>query len=165
MVLKKLAKTGLVFPMHCIAPVAQQSGAGEREEEGSAPVGLSLGPDATAVALDDSLDDRQPDACALVIFGAVEALKEAEQRNTLAATIVADLQSRPDLPQLAPAVQVFLCGPWAQVLAQAHLTDRTAAADPGAGAGPRVGLARSENSFRSGVRATVSCAPSSHQRC
>jgi hypothetical protein len=62
---------------------------------------------------------------------AVEALKEAEQRNTLAATIVADLQSRPDLPQLAPAVQVFLCGPWAQVLAQARIRDRSGAVDPG----------------------------------
>ena len=35
MVLKKLAKAGLVFPMHGIASVSQQPGAGEREGSGA----------------------------------------------------------------------------------------------------------------------------------
>jgi len=62
---------------------------------------------------------------------AVEALKEAEQRNALAATIVGDIQGRTDLAQLPRAVFDFLCGPWAQVVAQARIRDRSVAVDPG----------------------------------
>lgn len=63
---------------------------------------------------------------------AVLALREAEQRNALAATIVADLHGRADLAGLSPVVFDFLCGPWAQVVAQARIRDRTGAVDPGA---------------------------------
>jgi hypothetical protein len=63
---------------------------------------------------------------------AVDALKEAEQRNTLASTIVGDIQGRTDLALLARPVLDFLCGPWAQVVAQARIRDRTGAIDPGA---------------------------------
>lgn len=63
---------------------------------------------------------------------AVKALKEAEQRNALAATIVADLQSRPDGALVPAPVIDFLSGPWAQVVAHARISDRTGAMDPGA---------------------------------
>jgi len=63
---------------------------------------------------------------------AVQALQEAEQRNALANTIVADLQGRTDLTRLPPPVFDFLCGPWAQVVAQARIRDRSGAADPDA---------------------------------
>ena len=63
---------------------------------------------------------------------AVQALQEAEQRNALANTIVADLQGRTDLARLPRPVFDFLCGPWAQVVAQARIRDRSGAADPGA---------------------------------
>ena len=63
---------------------------------------------------------------------AVQALQEAEQRNALANTIVGDLQGRSDLARLPRPVFDFLCGPWAQVVAQARIRDRTGAVDPGA---------------------------------
>lgn len=63
---------------------------------------------------------------------AVQALQEAEQRNALANTIVGDLQARSDLARLPRPVIDFLCGPWAQVVAQARIRDRTGAVDPGA---------------------------------
>lgn len=63
---------------------------------------------------------------------AVQALQEAEQRNALANTIVGDLQGRTDLARLPRPVFDFLCGPWAQVVAQARIRDRSGAADPGA---------------------------------
>jgi len=62
---------------------------------------------------------------------AMEALKEAEQRNALAATIVGDIQGRTDLAQLPRPVFDFLCGPWAQVVAQARIRDHSGAIDPG----------------------------------
>ncbi len=63
---------------------------------------------------------------------AVKALQEAEQRNALAATIMADLHSRPDAAQVPASVIDFLCGPWAQVVAHARISDSTGAMDPGA---------------------------------
>jgi hypothetical protein len=63
---------------------------------------------------------------------AVKALKEAEQRNALAATIVADVQGRTDMFMVPRAVIDFLCGPWAQVVAHARISDRSGADDPGA---------------------------------
>ena len=62
---------------------------------------------------------------------AVTALKEAEQRNALAATIVADVQGRTDVSRVPRAVIDFLCGPWAQVVAHARISDRSGADDPG----------------------------------
>lgn len=72
----------------------------------------------------DGLEQRQ-------LARAVKALQEAEQRNALAATIVADVLGRTDLVQVPRPVVDFLCGPWAQVVAHARITDRTGAVDPG----------------------------------
>ena len=62
---------------------------------------------------------------------AVEALRQAEQRNVLAETIVAEVQGRGDAQDTDPLVLGFLCGPWAQVVAHARITDTTGATDPG----------------------------------
>ncbi len=62
---------------------------------------------------------------------AVEALRQAEQRNVLAETIVAEVQDRRDAQDTDPLVLGFLCGPWAQVVAHARITDSTGANDPG----------------------------------
>ncbi|MCY7305702.1 MAG: DUF1631 domain-containing protein [Rhodoferax sp.] len=65
-------------------------------------------------------------------FGkAVQALRQAEQRNILAETIVAEVQARADAQRVPPAMLAFLCGPWAQVVAHARITDTTGADDPG----------------------------------
>ena len=62
---------------------------------------------------------------------AMEALRQAEQRNILAETIVAEVQDRADAQDTDPLVRGFLCGPWAQVVAHARIADSTGAADPG----------------------------------
>ena len=62
---------------------------------------------------------------------AVAALHQAEQRNTLAATIVAEVQDRADTQQVPDLVRDFLCGPWAQVVAHARINDSSGAMDPG----------------------------------
>ena len=62
---------------------------------------------------------------------AVKALQQAEQRNALAATIIADIQGRTDLSLLPREVIDFLCGPWAQVVAHARISDRSGSDDPG----------------------------------
>jgi hypothetical protein len=62
---------------------------------------------------------------------AVHALLHAEQRHVLAERITRDLQARPDIAQAPAAMTYFLYGPWAQVMAQARLSDREGAADPG----------------------------------
>jgi len=65
-------------------------------------------------------------------FGkAVQALRQAEQRNLLAETIVAEVLARADAHRVPPAILAFLCGPWAQVVAHARITDTTGADDPG----------------------------------
>ncbi|MBK7003287.1 MAG: DUF1631 family protein [Rhodoferax sp.] len=54
---------------------------------------------------------------------AVRALQHAEQRNLLAASIARSIEQHhlaPDVPQV---VLDFLCGPWAQVVAQARLAE------------------------------------------
>jgi hypothetical protein len=62
---------------------------------------------------------------------AMQALLHAEQRNLIAEKIVADVRTRPET-LLAPAqVAAFLCGPWAQVMAEARLADAGGGADPG----------------------------------
>lgn len=62
---------------------------------------------------------------------AVRALEKAEQRNLLAEKIARDIDSHPDAAQVSGAVLDFLCGPWAQVVAQARLSggNGSAAAD------------------------------------
>lgn len=52
---------------------------------------------------------------------AVEMLQHAEQRNVLAERIAREIDSHPDASRVAPFVIDFLCGPWAQVVAQARI--------------------------------------------
>lgn len=54
----------------------------------------------------------------------VRVLERAEQRNLLAAHIAREIEHRPDLPGCPDVVIDFLCGPWAQVVAQARLAER-----------------------------------------
>src|SRR5690606_19642775 len=62
---------------------------------------------------------------------AVRALLRAEQRNLLADRIAAQVRERTDALAAPDEALGFLCGPWAQVMAQARLTDETGAEDPG----------------------------------
>ncbi len=52
---------------------------------------------------------------------AVKALQRAEQRNLLAEKIAREIDSHPDAAQVPEVVIAFLCGPWAQVVANARL--------------------------------------------
>ena len=52
---------------------------------------------------------------------AVKALENAEQRNVLAEKIARQIASHPDASQVPSVVIDFLCGPWAQVVAQARI--------------------------------------------
>lgn len=52
---------------------------------------------------------------------AVQVLQNAEQRNLLAEKIARDIDSHPDAAKVPEVVIAFLCGPWAQVVAQARL--------------------------------------------
>ncbi|MEP6971063.1 MAG: DUF1631 family protein [Betaproteobacteria bacterium] len=69
------------------------------------------------------------------IARAVHALQQAEQRTALAAIMVREVLARPDAVLVPSTVLDFLCGPWAQVVAHARITDRSGADDPGAYAG------------------------------
>jgi hypothetical protein len=53
---------------------------------------------------------------------AVAALRHAEQRNLLAGKIAREIDAHPDTSQVPGVVMNFLCGPWSQVIAEAHLT-------------------------------------------
>ena len=53
---------------------------------------------------------------------AVEVLRHAEQRNVLAEKIAKDISSHGDAAMVPPVVMDFLCGPWAQVVAQARIS-------------------------------------------
>lgn len=52
---------------------------------------------------------------------AVATLVRAEQRFMLADKVAHELAARPDFAKADPQVQQFVCGPWAQVIAQARL--------------------------------------------
>lgn len=52
---------------------------------------------------------------------AVEALKSAEARNLLAEKIAREIDAHPDSALVPEVVLNFLCGPWAQVVAQARI--------------------------------------------
>jgi len=69
------------------------------------------------------------------IAKAVLALQLAEQRAALAQTMVRDVLQRPEAVQVPSAMLDFICGPWAQVVAHARITDTTGADDPGHFAG------------------------------
>ena len=62
---------------------------------------------------------------------AVQALQQAEARHLLADQIGKDIAASPDAGLLEPRVLSFLAGPWAQVMAQARLTDASGSDDPG----------------------------------
>ena len=62
---------------------------------------------------------------------AVRALLRAEQRNMLAERIAQQVLDRPDASGAPPEALAFLTGPWAQVMAQARLSDASGAEDPG----------------------------------
>ena len=66
---------------------------------------------------------------------AVRALLQAEQRNLLAEKVAKDLRARVDVAGAPRELNAFLTGPWAQVMAQARLTDQTGVTDPGGYAG------------------------------
>jgi len=54
---------------------------------------------------------------------AVMALQHAEQRNLLADKIAHDIESHADAARVPVVVIDFLCGPWAQVVAQARIAE------------------------------------------
>lgn len=58
---------------------------------------------------------------------AMQALKNAEQRNVLAEKIACEIVAHPDAAQVPDAVISFLYGPWAQVLAQARMAGKKGA--------------------------------------
>ncbi len=62
---------------------------------------------------------------------AVQALQNAEQRNVLARKIAREIVAHPDAARVPDVVIEFLCGPWAQVIAQARIASAggTAAAE------------------------------------
>ena len=62
---------------------------------------------------------------------AIEALQHAEQRHLLAAKISRDIWLLPQIEQVPHEISRFLLGPWAQVMAQARLTDQSGCTDPG----------------------------------
>ncbi|MDH4450981.1 MAG: DUF1631 family protein [Rhodoferax sp.] len=51
----------------------------------------------------------------------VKTLEKVEQRNVLAEKIARDIAANPNVAQVPESVVSFLCGPWAQVVAQARL--------------------------------------------
>lgn len=65
------------------------------------------------------------------IARAVQALQQAEQRAALASIMVREVLQRPDAVLVPSRVLDFLCGPWAQVVAHARMTDRSGTDDPG----------------------------------
>ncbi|WP_240980282.1 DUF1631 family protein [Ramlibacter agri] len=62
---------------------------------------------------------------------AVRALLRAEQRNLLAERIADQIRARPDALGAPAEALAFLTGPWAQVMAQARLSDDSGYDDPG----------------------------------
>lgn len=62
---------------------------------------------------------------------AIEALQHAEQRHLLAAKISRDIWLLPDIGKVPDAISRFLLGPWAKVMAEARLADKTGSTDPG----------------------------------
>ncbi len=111
------------------------SGFMEPLREAVAP--LATGPVDTAEPFDQALErlvallDDASGQEQRQLARAVAALRQAEQRNTLAATIVADIQESAGAGHVPEAVRVFLCGPWAQVVAHARIADTSGAMDPG----------------------------------
>ncbi|MCX7241862.1 MAG: DUF1631 family protein [Burkholderiales bacterium] len=57
--------------------------------------------------------------------GAMQVLRHAEQRNLLAEHIAREIDAHPDAAMVPEVVIEFLCGPWAQVVAQARIVGGT----------------------------------------
>lgn len=91
------------------------------------------GPDLFLQALQDlqSVWQEESSKQAKAHSQAVKALERAEQRNLLAEKIAREIDSHPDAGKVPEVVLGFLCGPWAQVVAQARLAggSGSAAAD------------------------------------
>ena len=60
---------------------------------------------------------------------AIEVLKHAEARNLLAERIAQDIEAHPDSAMVPAVVIDFLSGPWAQVVAQARITQGAGSAE------------------------------------
>lgn len=97
---------------------------------GNAPI---EGPELFLDALQDlqSIWQEETSRQAQAHSQAVKALERAEQRNLLAEKIAREIDSHPDAGKVPEVVLSFLCGPWAQVVAQARLAggSGSAAAD------------------------------------
>ena len=92
------------------------------------------GPEAFEIALlalQEAWDEAQPRS-RRNRERAVRALIRAEQRNLLAQRLGREILARREAPGAPAEALAFLTGPWAQVLAQARLTDMAATEDPGA---------------------------------
>jgi hypothetical protein len=91
------------------------------------------GPDAfdiALLALEEAWDEAQPRG-RRNRERAVRALIRAEQRNLLAERMGREILARREAQGAPAEALAFLTGPWAQVLAQARLTDMAAQEDPG----------------------------------
>lgn len=91
------------------------------------------GPDAFEIALlalQEAWDEAQPRG-RRNRERAVRALIRAEQRNLLAERMGREILARREAQGAPAEALAFLTGPWAQVLAQARLTDMAAQEDPG----------------------------------
>ncbi|MFT4242664.1 MAG: DUF1631 family protein [Acidovorax sp.] len=62
---------------------------------------------------------------------AIQALQHAEQRHLLAAKLSREIAQLPQMGDMPDEITRFLTGPWAQVMAEAQLTDKTGSPDPG----------------------------------
>lgn len=61
---------------------------------------------------------------------AVQALQHAEERNVLAEKIARDIAAHRDADKVPAVVLDFLCGPWAQVVAQARIAGPVTEGNP-----------------------------------
>ncbi len=98
-----------------------------KQELDDALVPLVAGPIDSAVPFEEVLAvmqtkwQRAAKASALAQEKAVEILQHVEQRNVLAEKIARSITSHRDAASVPGVVIEFLCGPWAQVVAQARM--------------------------------------------
>lgn len=104
-----------------VAAGVQELSSGQGEAESFARVLMTL--EAQWSRDDLAMKPRQEEAA--------RALMHAEQRNMLAHRLAADFQGRLQGKKIPDLVTVFLCGPWAQVIAESQLSrsDGTTDAD------------------------------------
>lgn len=90
---------------------------------------LTQGPIESAALFELALIDmkekwsKASKAAAQARVAAVEVLQHVEQRNVLAEKIAREITSHKDASSVPAAVIDFLCGPWAQVVAQSRLSN------------------------------------------